>query len=100
MSDDQIELMSQSAPAPRPTYADRKRAVAARFVRDHVHDIIKKHKTAASCRTQLKKLMNALASSGEQDGADDIRNLRDRIEAAENVIEQHFTALIERTEIR
>lgn len=100
MSDDQIELMPPAATVPRPTYADRKRAVAARFVRDHVREIVKKSKTAAVWRTRRKQLLAALASSGEQDGTEDIKYLTEKIETAEQLIEQHLTALIERTEIR
>ena len=77
---------------PDPALADR-----AAFVRHHVSEILKKHKTSASHRTKGKVLLAKCEASGDTGAGDEARAEFLMAERADALVEQHIAALITRT---
>jgi len=77
---------------PDPALADR-----AAFVRHHVSEILKKHKTSASHRTKGKKLLERCEAIGDTGAGEEARAEFEMAEASDALIEQHIAALITRT---
>ncbi len=69
----------------------------AAFVRFHVGEIIKKHKTVASHKTKGKLLLEKSEAARDTGAGDEARAQFLMAERSELLIEEHFAALIART---
>jgi hypothetical protein len=86
--------------APPATEPVREPSDRAAFVRFHVGEILKKHKTAASHRTRGKQFLEQADAVGDTGTGEESRIEYELAAAAEARVESHIAALIARTEIR
>jgi hypothetical protein len=93
---DQLELLHAPTVREMP---DTRRLSRADFVRFHVSEIIKKHKTSASHRTKGKKLLERCEEIGDTAAGDEARAQYLMAERADALMEQHILALVERTRL-
>ena len=80
---------------PREAFQDR-----SAFVRHHVGQILKKQKTVEAHRSKGKKLLEWAEAAGDSGAGDDARAEFLMAERAQVLVEQHYAALIARTEIQ
>ena len=72
----------------------------AAFVRHHVGEILKKQKTVEAHRSKGKKILEWSEAAGDTGARDDARAEFLMAERAQVIVEQHYAALIGRTEIQ